>query len=79
MARGRNRRLEAPLILSYNPGMEHDKRLDVRVPEDLLRRIDEWRADGREVPAPRAVAIRFMLDWWLKENAPWLTKKNNDE
>jgi hypothetical protein len=41
--------------------MRHDKRLDVRVPEDLLRRIDEWRS-GQLVPPSKASAIRCLLE-----------------
>ncbi len=65
------------LTSAYIPAM-NDKRLQMRLPEELLQRLDEWRAD-RDVPAPRSAAVRFMLDWWLKENAPWLTKKADSD
>lgn len=49
--------------------MPSHERFEMRVPQDLLRRIDDWRKRQVIVPS-RAAAVRYLLDSRLDELQP---------
>jgi Arc/MetJ-type ribon-helix-helix transcriptional regulator len=42
--------------------------ISLRLPQELIHRIDRWR-ESQMAPPSRQVAIRAMLDQWLRQHA----------
>jgi hypothetical protein len=42
-----------------------DERFEMRVPRELLARVDEWRQE-QTVPPTRAAAMRYLIEQGLK-------------
>jgi metal-responsive CopG/Arc/MetJ family transcriptional regulator len=49
--------------------MEKQKMLTIRVSEELLAAVDEWRARQRPIPT-RAEAVRIAMEKFFEPSAP---------
>lgn len=49
-------------------------RFEMRVPPDLIEKVDEWRAQQPGIPS-RASAIRHMIETYLHEDEKAPTRK----